>query len=154
MDADNTHNPHLIPRMIQRIDEGYDVVIASRYCPGALVVGVPRLRQLLSDMGSWVYQLLVPIGGVRDYTCGYRAYRAAILQAAFDRWGDQFISETGFAAMPDILLKLRCLDHLLATELPFVLRYDRKPGASKMHVGSNILASLRLAIRRARGRLN
>jgi dolichol-phosphate mannosyltransferase len=76
------------------------------------------------------------------------------VQAAFDRWGDQFISEVGFAAMPDILLKLRCLDHLLATELPFVLRYDRKPGASKMRVGSNILANLRLAIRRARGRLD
>jgi len=75
-------------------------------------------------------------------------------QTAFERWGDRFISETGFAAMPDILLKLRLLDNILMTELPFILRYDRKPGTSKMRVGSNIAASLRLALRRAAGRLD
>lgn len=154
MDADNTHNPGLIPRMIQRIDEGFDVVIASRFRPGARVVGVPPVRQFLSNMGGWVYRLLLPIRGVRDYTCGYRAYRAASLQVAFERWGDRFISETGFAAMADILLKLRLLDNILVTELPFILRYDRKPGVSKMRVGSNIIANLRLALWRAAKRLD
>jgi len=59
----------------------------------------------------------------------------------------------GFAARVDILLKLRLLENIL-TELPFVLRYDRKPGASKMRVGSNIAASLRLALRRVVGKLD
>ena len=154
MDADNTHNPGLIPRMVQRIDEGFDVVIASRYRPGARVVGVPPLRQFLSDMGGWVYRLLLPIHGVRDYTCGYRAYRTAVLQQAMQRWGNRFITESGFTAMVDILLKLRRLDNILMTELPFVLRYDRKPSVSKMRVGSNIMASLRLALRRAAGRFD
>ena len=154
MDADNTDNPGLIPRMMQRIDEGFDIVIASRFRPGARVVGVPPTRQILSYLGSWVYRLLLPIHGVRDYTSGYRAYRAAVLHTAFERWGDRFISETGFAAMPDILLKLRLLDNVLVTELPFILRYDRKPGPSKMRVRSNIIASLRLALRRAIGRLD
>jgi len=154
MDADNTHNPGLIPRMIQRISEGFDVVIASRFRPDARVVGVPPVRQLLSNLGGWIYRLLVPIRGVRDYTCGYRAYRAAVLQMAFRRWGERFISEAGFAAMPDILLKLRLLDPILMTELPFILRYDWKTGASKMRVGTNIVASLRLALRRATGRLD
>jgi dolichol-phosphate mannosyltransferase len=154
MDADNTHNPALIPRMIQRLDEGFDVVVASRFRPGARVVGVSSSRQFLSRAGGWVYRLLLPIRGVRDYTCGYRAYRAAVLQAAFERWGDHFISEMGFAAVADILLRLRLLDDVLMTELPFILRYDRKPGASKMKVGANVLASLRLAFRRAMGRLD
>jgi dolichol-phosphate mannosyltransferase len=154
MDADNTHNPGLIPRMIQRVDEGFDIVVASRFRPGARVVGVPPLRQFLSSAGGWVYRLLLPIHGIRDYTCGYRAYRAAVLQTAFERWGDHFISETGFAAAADILLKLRLLDDVLMTELPLILRYDWKPSASKMQVGSNIIASLRLALRRATGRLD
>jgi dolichol-phosphate mannosyltransferase len=154
MDADNTHDPGLIPRMIQRIDEGFDIVIASRFRPGARVVGVSPTRRALSNLGGWVYRLLLPIRGVRDYTCGYRAYRVAVLQTAFARWGDRFISETGFAAMPDILLKLRLLDDILVTELPFILRYDRKSGASKMRVGSNITTSLMLALRRAAGRLD
>jgi dolichol-phosphate mannosyltransferase len=154
MDADDTHNPGLMPRMVQRIAEGFDVVIASRFQAGARVVGVPASRQWFSRLGGWIYRLLLPIPGVRDYTCGYRAYRAAVLQEAFHTWGDQFISETGFAAMPDILLKLRRLPNVLMTELPFILRYDLKPGESKMRVGSNIVKSLRLAVRRARGRLD
>lgn len=154
MDADNTHDPALIPHMMQRIDAGFDVVIASRFRPGAHVVGVPLVRQFLSNLGGWVFRLLVPIRGVRDYTCGYRAYRAGVIQRAVQRWGDRFITETGFAAMVDILLKLRLLDHVSMTELPFVLRYDLKPGASKMRVGSNIAASLRLALRRAAGKLD
>ncbi len=154
LDADNTHNPGLIPRMMQRIDEGFDVVIASRFRPGARVVGVPPIRQLLSNLGGWVYRVLLPIRGVRDFTCGYRAYRVSILQAAFERWDAGFISETGFAAMVDILLKLRLFDDILMTELPFILRYDLKPGESKMQVSSNIRASLRLALRRALGRLD
>lgn len=154
MDADNTHNPALIPRMIQRIDEGFDILIASRFRSGARVVGVSFFRQFLSQAGGWVYRLLLPIRGVRDYTSGYRAYRAAVLQMAFERWGERFISETGFAAVADILLKLRLLDNVLMTELPFILRYDRKPGASKMKVGASIVTSLQLAFRRAMGRLD
>lgn len=154
MDADNTHDPDLIPRMMQQIDGGFDVVIASRFRPGARVVGVPLVRQLLSNTGGWVFRLLVPIRGVRDFTCGYRAYRAGVIQRAVQRWGDRFITETGFAAMVDILLKLRLMDNVSMTELPFVLRYDLKPGASKMRVGSNIAASLRLALRRAAGKLD
>jgi len=154
MDADNTHSPDLIPRMVRCIDEGFDLVIASRFCRGGRVIGVPPIRQLLTLLSGWVYRFLLPIQGVRDYTCGYRAYRAAILQAAFGRWGDRFISETGFTAMPDILLKLRCLDDISMVEVPLVLRYDRKPGTSKMRVGSNIIASLRLVFRRFVGRLD
>ena len=154
MDADNTHNPALVPRMLQRLDEGYGVVIASRFRPGARVVGVSFSRQFLSRVGGWVYRLLLPIRGVRDYTSGYRAYRAVVLQAAFERWGDRFFSEMGFAAVADILLKLRLFDDVLMTELPFTLRYDRKPGASKMKVGASIVTSLRLAFRRVMGRLD
>jgi dolichol-phosphate mannosyltransferase len=154
MDADDSHEPDLMPRMIRRLDDGFDVVIASRFRPGARVLGVPATRRVLSVFGVLAYRLLLPIPGVRDYTCGFRAYRGSTLKHALDRWGDAFISETGFAAMADILLKLRRLDGVLMTEVPLVLRYDRKPGASKMRVGANVLASLRLALRRARGRLD
>jgi dolichol-phosphate mannosyltransferase len=154
MDADDSHVPGLIPRMIQRIDEGFDVVIASRFRPGARVLGVPAIRRFLSVLGVVVYRVLVPIPGVRDYTCGYRAYRGSLLMQALDLWGDSFVSETGFTATADILLKLQRLEGVLMTELPFVLRYDRKPGASKMRVGANVLASFSLALRRARGRLD
>ena len=48
MDADDTHAPGLISRMTMLIEEGNDVVVASRYAPGGRVLGVPRGRRLLS----------------------------------------------------------------------------------------------------------
>ncbi len=73
MDADNTHPPGLIDRMVRMIHEGCDVVIASRFQPGARVVGVPIERHFLSIGARLLFTVLFPTRGVRDYTSGYRA---------------------------------------------------------------------------------
>lgn len=147
MDADATHPPGLIPRMTRAVGEGADVVIASRYRPGARVRGLPLSRRLLSWGASWLFRLLLPTPGVRDYTCGYRAYRASLLRRAFERYGDAFVGQEGFACAVEVLVKLRDLDALF-TEVPLILRYDRKHGASKMKVGNTIRETLLLLARR------
>lgn len=152
MDADDTHIPGLIPRMAQLIYEGNDVVIASRYQSGARMVGIPPHRQLLSKGLSILFQAVYPIPGARDYSCGYRAYRPQVLRAAFMRWGDQFVSERGFACMVDILMKLH-MNGAIVTEAPMVLRYDRKPGETKMPVRKTIVQTFGLLWRRRMGRL-
>ncbi len=151
MDADNTHCPGLIGSMVRRIREGNDVVVASRYQPGARVLGVPPLRRLFSWGAGLLFRVAFPIPNVKDYTCGFRAYRGAILRQAFDRHGEQFVSEAGFQCMVDILLKLHKL-RAICCEVPMVLRYDRKGGASKMRVGMTILRTLGLLLRRRFGR--
>jgi dolichol-phosphate mannosyltransferase len=138
--------------MAALIFEGNDVVIASRYQPGARMVGIPWYRQLLSKGLSALFQVVYPIPGARDYSCGYRAYRPAVLRAAFARWGEQFVSERGFACMVDILMKLHMIGAIV-TEAPMVLRYDRKPGATKMPVRKTIAQTFGLLIRRRFGRL-
>lgn len=151
MDADNTHTPGLIRSMVRLVIEGNDVVIASRYREGAYVRGVPLYRRLLSYWASLLFRVVFPIHGVRDYTCGYRAYRGSVLKAAFGRYGDQFVSEGGFQCMVDILLKLRQMD-VIFREVPLILRYDLKGGASKMQVGATIWQTLGLMLRRRFGR--
>lgn len=146
MDADNTHDPRLIPAMLRVVGEGADVVIASRYRPGSCVRGVPFHRRLLSLGARAFFRTFVPIRGVRDYTCGYRAYRAPVLRDAFRRYGDDFIDQQGFQCMVDILLKLRGLD-LTFCEVPFILRYDLKQGASKMKVARTMARSIALIVR-------
>ncbi|MBI4731247.1 MAG: glycosyltransferase [Chloroflexi bacterium] len=146
MDSDNTHTPGLLARMIMTLDEGNDMVIASRYRPGARVVGLSWYREILSIGMSWMFRILLPIPGVRDYSCGYRAYRAALLREAFKRWGDQFVSQSGFSCMVDILLKLHRLGAIV-TEVPLILHYDYKRGKSKMNVSKTIRETLRLAFR-------
>ncbi|TWT67618.1 Undecaprenyl-phosphate mannosyltransferase [Posidoniimonas polymericola] len=151
MDADNTQPPGLMPRMLAMIGEGHDVVIASRFQPGAQVVGVPLYRNLLSQASLVLFKVALPIRGVRDYTCGYRAYRVEPLRDAMLDYGDRFVSERGFSCMVDVLLKLRGRG-LVMGEAPMILRYDQKPGASKMRVLRTVGQTLSLIIRRRLGR--
>lgn len=150
MDADNSHAPGLVPRMVERLGEGYEVVIASRYRNGSRTLGVPWLRRALSYWGGWLFRALFPTRGVRDYTCGFRAYRAALLQRAIAEEGADFFDQDGFQCMVDILLKLRRRGAVF-TEVPMVLRYDRKQGGSKMRVGRTALTTLGLLARRRLG---
>lgn len=150
MDADNTHSPGLIHRMSTFIEEGNDVVIASRYRPGARVIGLTLARKTISFGGNMLLRLLFPTRGVKDYTSGYRAYRAGVLSKAFDLWENSFINEPGFSCQVDILLKLRKM-RVIMNEVPLILRYDQKESASKMNVTSTIIDTLKLVVKRLVG---
>ena len=150
MDADNTHSPGLIHRMSTFIEEGNDVVIASRYRPGARVIGMTLARKTISFGGNMLLRLLFPTRGVKDYTSGYRAYRAGVLSKAFDLWENSFINEPGFSCQVDILLKLRKM-RVIMNEVPLILRYDQKESASKMNVTSTIIDTLKLVVKRLVG---
>ena len=133
LDADNSQGPELIRTMIGRIGEGAEVVIASRFQPGSQEVGVPLHRKFLSHVSSAGIRVLARYPGARDYTCGFRAYRAEVLRRVIGRFGDDFIRENGFACMLELLLNLRRLQAKVS-EVPLVLRYDLKQGASKMRI--------------------
>jgi len=148
MDSDATHPPELLPDMLDSIEsEGADVVIASRYRQGSEVVGLSGTRTLASLCARLLYGVVFPIAGVRDYTCGYRAFRASCLQSALAEYGDRFFQEPGFEATADILIKLAPLGFRFA-EVPFVLRYDMKGGASKMRFARTVWRSVVLLARR------
>jgi dolichol-phosphate mannosyltransferase len=146
MDADDTHPPDLIRSMIQH-PAGASVVIASRFQPGAEIRGLTWNRSLFSNGVRYLFQIAWHLRGVRDYTCGYRVYRADILQRAYERWGDRFVSERSFACMPDVLWKVSRIGATFA-EVPLSLHYDRKPGASKMNVRRTVWRTLVLIARR------
>lgn len=133
LDADNSQDPELIKTMVERLGEGFDVVIASRFQPGAQEIGVPPFRVLLSHLSSAGIRTLVRYPGVRDYTCGFRVYRAETLRNLIGMFGDNFIRENGFSCMFELLLNLRAL-RARVSEVPLVLRYDLKEGASKMRI--------------------
>jgi dolichol-phosphate mannosyltransferase len=150
MDSDNTHTPGLIARMVRGIREGNDVIIASRYQPGARVKGVPGYRRVLSWCGMVAFRSFFPTPNVRDFTSGYRAYRAGLLKHAFATYGETFVAQSGFTCMVDILLKLRRLDAIMS-EVPLILRYDRKIGVSKMLVMRTAIDTLHLMFSRRFG---
>ena len=133
LDADNSQDPTLIRRMVRHVEARFDVVIASRFRPGAQEVGVPLLRRWLSRVANTGLRWVAPYPGVRDYTCGFRAYRADTLRVLMAHYGSNFVRENGFACMLELLLNLRRLEARVG-EVALVLRYDMKSGASKMRV--------------------
>ena len=144
MDADNTHSPTYIPAMAEKIWQGgYDIVIASRYQPGSKEVGVPPFRLFLSRSARYVFRAILRLPGVRDYTCGYRAYRVGLIQDALARYGEGLIRREGFACTDELLVRLSHMNAKI-TEVPFVLRYDQKRSRSKLPLFKTIWETLKL----------
>lgn len=147
LDADNTQPPEYIASMRGQLEQGADVVIASRFQPGAEVYGVPFMRRIYSKVMSALFQIILPIKNVKDYSCGYRAYRVGALRLADQTYGEAFITEEGFACMVEILVQLNRLQRLTFAEVPFILHYDWKPTPTKMKVLKTIFETLALAVR-------
>lgn len=145
LDADNTQPPSLVFAMLLKVLEGNDVVIASRYRYGAKVLGLAWHRHLMSLGAALLFKLVFPIPGVRDYTCGFRAYEAGFLRRGFETYSGALVTERGFQCMAEILLRLCRVDRNASfVEVPMVLKYYQKKGGSKMKVLTTVLATLRL----------
>ncbi|MBC7426399.1 MAG: glycosyltransferase family 2 protein [Bacteroidia bacterium] len=143
LDADNSQNPNLIKRMVSQIHEGSELVIASRYREGSRILGLTRFRKFTSFMAGSIFMVFVGIEGVKDYTCGFRAYKASLLKRGIEKYGDKLIEERGFGCMIEILLKLNTLKPVI-NEVPMILRYDLKQGDSKMNVSKTIKQTLNI----------
>lgn len=147
MDGDDSHDPRTIPALLDRLDDGFDVVVASRFAPGGEEIGVAAHRKVLSHAASAFLRFFFPVGTVRDYSSGFRAYRAEALRSLGQQ--GKLVSESGFACMLDLLLRLRARGSR-AAEVPLVLRYDLKPSESKMDVPRTVLRYLVLIARNGR----
>jgi dolichol-phosphate mannosyltransferase len=146
MDADDTHDPGLIGRLQAEIAAGADVAICSRFVPGGDDRTAPLGRRLLSRGAARLFHRALDVDGVRDFTSGYRAYRATLLSRASAHWGERLIEEQGFACMVELLLKLRHCRPVI-TEVPLALRYDRKQGPSKLKLRRTVAQYLKLLVR-------
>lgn len=148
MDADDTHDINAIPQMVEKIKEGYDLVLASRFAPGGGDQGISPLRRVLSHAAGIVFQFLFPIAGVREYTCSYRAYKVSLLKKAMKIYGNNFIREKGFNCILEVLVKLAKLKPRII-EVPFILFYQRKKGKSKMQVRKTLFRYLTIALNKS-----
>lgn len=148
MDADNSHPPELIPQMIQKLrSTNSDVVIASRYADGGKEIGLAAHRKFLSWACSGILKLFFNVPGVKDYTCGYRLMKASALKKVAEKTNGEFVTETGFVCMSELLLNLAGVGAKFA-ESPLVLRYDLKRGQSKMKIFRTIGGYFRLILKR------
>jgi dolichol-phosphate mannosyltransferase len=133
LDCDDTHEPEFIPSIIEKLRAGYDVVIASRFASGGGQMGVSGYRALISKCANLFMKVFFPIPGLREYSCGFRGYRAEKIKEAITFYGNNFIQlkGLGFTCTLEKLVKLKLIGAKFG-EVPFLLRYDQKQSASKM----------------------
>ena len=130
MDADGSHAPEQLHRLLDAIDAGADLVIGSRYVDGGTVRNWPWRRWALSWTANTYARVALAIG-IHDITAGYRAYRREVLEA-IDLDG---VDSKGYCFQID--LTRRTLNNgFVVGEVPITFT-ERELGVSKMS-GSNI----------------
>jgi dolichol-phosphate mannosyltransferase len=136
-DADGSHDPADLPRMLTALD-GADLVIGSRYVPGGTTVNWPKSRELLSRSANIYVRILLGIG-IHDATAGYRAYRARTLRAI----GLDEVESQGYCFQIDLTLRT-AQEGFVIREVPITFT-ERARGASKMSNAIVAEALLRVA---------
>jgi len=124
MDADGSHRPEELPRLLAAL-AGADLVLGSRYVPGGAVLNWPRSRELLSRAGNTYARLMLGLK-LMDATGGYRAFRASTLR----RIGLDDVDSQGYCFQVD-LARRTIAAGLTVTEVPITFE-ERQRGASKM----------------------
>lgn len=146
MDADFSHDPRDVPRLIAAVGGGEaDLALGSRYVPGGGLEEWGRAREAISRGGSLYARAWLGLG-IQDLTGGFKCYRREVLEAirtdSVGALGYAFQVETTYRA---ILAGFRVL------EVPIVF-HDRRVGESKMSRRIVAEAALRVPLMRLRGR--
>jgi dolichol-phosphate mannosyltransferase len=130
MDADGSHAPEQLYRLLDAIDNGADLAIGSRYVDGGTVRNWPWRRLVLSKSANTYSRLLLGVG-IHDITAGYRAYR----REALEKLDLSTVDSKGYCFQID--LTWRTINSgFTVVEVPITFT-ERELGVSKMS-GSNI----------------
>ena len=124
MDADLSHNPKDLPRMVDNLQK-YDLIIGSRYINGISVVNWP-LRRLMLSYGANAYSRVITGMPIMDGTGGFKAWKSSVLSSidldSVKSQGYSFQIEMNFRAW---------VKKFNIKEIPIIFS-DRTIGQSKM----------------------
>ena len=121
MDCDLTHPVSLIPKMVDEIKNGYDMVIASRYVGEGGMKNVPKNRVVISELANSAFRFLLGLK-TRDTTSGFRGYRREVIDKI------SLVSDS-FQIQLEFTIKAERLGFKIK-EIPFIL-VNREFGQSK-----------------------
>ena len=128
MDCDFSHNPRDLIRLHETLNNGFDLVIGSRYCKGGKVKNWPLKRILISYFAS-VYVRIILLISIRDTTAGFKGYKLNVLK----KINLDAVTFKGYAFQ--ICMKYAVIKHGFRTkEIPITF-VDRVLGDSKMSTG-------------------
>ena len=124
MDADYSHNPKDIPKLLEKAEEGYALVVGSRYCKGGKVKGWRLSRLLISKVANRITGMLIKLP-LNDFTSGFRCYSKNYAQKVLPKLHSQT-----YEIQIETLRQAK-LQNLKVGEIPVVFE-NRKKGKSKL----------------------
>jgi glycosyltransferase involved in cell wall biosynthesis len=125
MDADGSHQPEQLPRLLDAVRGGADLALGSRWVPGGSVANWPLRRELLSR-GANVYTRVLTGIGLHDATGGFRAFRREVLEVV----GLDDVASQGYCFQVDLAWRaVRRGCCVVEVPIDFV---ERSAGESKM----------------------
>lgn len=136
MDADFSHDPTDLPRLVRAVDEGADLAIGSRYVRGGSTPDWPLGRRLISKGGNLYARVMLGVP-IRDATAGFRAFRAEPLRSL----PYKAAQASGYAFQVEMAMRAHQAG-LKVVEVPISFR-DRTRGTSKMGTGI-VIEAMRL----------
>ncbi len=137
IEGDGTCDVNLLNKMVEVIESGVDVVIASRKCFGGKDISTVTFRKHLTTFSNIVLRAVLQFKNIKDITIFYRAYSAAILNKANKAFGKDLFWGEGFVINTDLLYKLKCMDASIY-EIPHLYNRTKKASKSKLKLCSNI----------------
>jgi dolichol-phosphate mannosyltransferase len=140
MEGDTTSDLDALPAMLARAEAGVDLVLADWQ-----MVNVGRVRRGLSLAAGVVVRRGLGLNA-KTVSSFFRVYRASALRRGFDRYGDDFVQEAGFACKAEILVKLVALG-VRVEDVPVPLDWSRRVGKSQMPVFRTMLDYWRMLLR-------
>lgn len=151
LEADNTSNLGIVPEMISRSCDGYDVVLASPYIYGGTIMNTPFHRRILSFFANLFLRELLGLRGIFTISSFFRLYKGGALKNLYVVYGDCLIEKDGFEGKVEILMKL-VFQKTRISEVPLILDTSRRKGRSKMKVIKTTLSLLSLCFSKKRWR--
>lgn len=141
MDADFQHNPADVLKLVQKMEEGYDYVIGSRFIDGGTIPEDWQLyRRLISKGGNIFSSIVLGIRGVHDYTSGFKLTK---VDGVLNKMDLDNVMSKGFAYKIDLLYKAKKTGAKIG-EVPIAFGL-RDRGDSKMEK-NNFMDSLKVVI--------
>lgn len=146
-EADNTSDLGILPELISKIKNGYDVVLASCYAKEGRVIGTTFSRVVLSKVANTLLKFSSGRKDINTYSSFYRAYSVRALKEMHRIYGEKLIEEDGFECVVELLIKFCRNGKFKITEVPMVLDGSKRVGRSKMRTFRSIKGFLRVIIK-------
>lgn len=143
LEADSTSDLGILEKMVQRAEDGVDLVLASCYADGGGVEGTSFFRKAMSVVANLLVSLISRRSDIKTYSSFYRVYRYQAISRLYKLYGEEFMEETGFACATELFMKLAKL-RVSIEEVPMLLDCRKRIGKSRMKAVPTILAYLRI----------